>query len=69
MLVVAPAAAAAAAGCGGAVVMVGIVCLVAVNWVAVRELELSYRNGYVYIYIHTCVYIYICTVNNRASPI
>ena len=32
---------------------------VAINWVAVKELKLSYHNGYIYIYI----------VNNRVSPI
>ena len=30
-----------------------------VCWVAVKELKLSYHNGYIYIYI----------VNNRVSPI
>ena len=35
--------------------LAGLYHLEALVWVAVRELELSYPNGYVYVYI--CIYI------------
>ena len=35
------------------------------SWVVVRELKVSYHNGYVYVYI----YIYTFMVNNTVCPV